>query len=141
MLKPTTMPIMPTRSESQGASRGHRHFPVPCQYAASWLLNFIQPLASTIKDKMEGNAQELAACVRVLRDLEQIVDLEHQGGGYQALHGDGYQGLDHKLVPLAQMTQTGVIWLPQCGQRSPSRPRPKPNPNCLQFELPLRTII
>ena len=43
---------------------------------------------------MEGNAQELAACVRVLRDLEQIVDLEHQGGGYQALHGDGYQGLD-----------------------------------------------
>ena len=69
---------------------------MPCQYAASWLLNFIQPLASTIKDKMEGNAQELAACVRVLRDLEQIVDLEHQGGGYQALHGDGYQGLDQE---------------------------------------------
>ena len=46
-----------------------------------------------------------------------------------------------KLVPLAQMTQTGVIWLPHSGQRSPRRPRPKPNPNCLQFELPLRTII
>ena len=83
-------------SDSQGATRGHRHFPVPCQFAASWLLNFIPPLASAIKDTREGNARDLGSCLRVLRDLEQVVDLEHQGGGYQALHGDGYQGLDQE---------------------------------------------
>ena len=56
---------------------------MPCQYAAPWLLDLIQPLSSAIKDKREGNAQNLASCLRVLHDLEQIADLERQGGGYR----------------------------------------------------------
>ena len=101
---------------------------MPCQYAASWILNFIQPVPSAIKGKREGNAQDLAASLRVLTDLEQIILRgmghreqieEHlEGDGYQVLGGDGYHGGEYQVVDQRDLWETIV---PNIASQGPQR--------------------